>query len=79
MKAATRVHKGRRQVLFEGVWCDIPHGYHMRTLTEEMRKRKLVVDAKKVLGDEPEPRRLTVDISIDEMRRHLQKMYPGVV
>ena len=80
MKAPTRIHKGKRQILFEGVWCDVPHGY--RTGDEVNAKHKAtmraVASAKEVLGDvEDRPRWFDLkdlpgrdhDIWIDEWSR----------
>ena len=54
MKTPTRIHKGKRQILFEGVWCDVPHGYRAgdEVNTKHKATMRAVNNAKEILGDE---------------------------
>lgn len=56
MNFPTRTLRGRKQIQFEGVWCDVPHGYNPSSaeLTKLIEQRQMVREAKRVLGDEPD-------------------------
>ena len=58
MNTPTRIHKGKRQILFDGVWCDVPHGYRKGDDVNAKHKAMMraVNDAKDVLGDDEPPR-----------------------